>query len=132
MAKYKFISIPWLIGTLAIGVLIWGIILFSLKHYNPFSSEDFEKTTWFRYENTVNQTRNNRGPMAGDVRDKLMAGNFKRNDVVNILGNPDKEYEDGSIEYYLGYWSGFQIDMDGLWVSFHNDGKVKNVSIRQH
>jgi len=130
--KNKFISIRWLIGTLAICALIWIIIISSLHLYKPFDSEKFDKTTWFGYEKSIDVKRNKRGLMAEDVKKHILARNMNKQDVITFLGNPDKSYEDGSIEYYLGYWSGIRIDMDGLCVSFYKDNNVKNVSIVQH
>jgi hypothetical protein len=78
-----------------------------------------------------------RGPMYGDLKDRLLPPGTGRKRVVALLGAPDFGSE-GVYRGYkcqrwnLGFCSGFKIDLDSLNVCFDKAGKVRRVFRLQH
>ena len=126
----KIINIYWLIGTLAL-ILMIMFLLRACINRNPFIGEDFNRDKWIKYYN-VDGLKNYRGPMAENLKYLLLGKPYHKDNVIILLGKPDNIYEDGTLVYYLGYYSGFQIDMDSISISFDETGFRRTVYIRQH
>jgi len=72
-----------------------------------------------------------RGGMATHIQMFLLDDAMPKNDVISLLGNPDKE-DLNQVEYTLGMCSGLGMDYDGLVIRFDNDDKLIETTIVQH
>ena len=98
---------------------------------NPFNDKDFDREIWL--ENTGNRDQNNpRGRMAYSLRDLLAKERPDRDEVIELLGEPDFGTPDSTrVSYLLGFWSGMRMDMDTFDVSFR-DGRLESIALVQH
>ena len=72
------------------------------------------------------------GRMYYDIERRLERTAPTREEVLQLLGEPYREDEHGTLEYSLGAWSGFRIDFDSMYVNFDRDGRVSGVCKVQH
>ena len=107
-------------------VLVGGRMLVS-----PFDDLEFDSAVW--KQNPGEKNHNSpRGRMYDDIERRLDRTAPTREEVLELLGEPYREDDNGTLEYSLGAWSGFRIDYDSMYVSFGSDGRVSGVYRVQH
>ena len=70
--------------------------------------------------------------MVRDVMINHLSAGMSREDVINILGQPDYSVESVRLRYRVGMASGFGIDDDTLDIHFSQSGKVTEYKLFQH
>jgi hypothetical protein len=67
--------------------------------------------------------------MAQDLMKNVLNGNMHKDDLLVLLGPPDKDI-DNEYYYILGMCSGYDLDI--LHLKFESNGKLLNAKIKQH
>jgi len=94
---------------------------------SPFDDLKFDQTVWHQYSG-YSDPRSPRGRMYEDLESILLRTRPSREDVLQILGEPDAPAREQALEYSLGAWSGFRIDFDTMVIAFDASGDVSHVS----
>ncbi|MBN67214.1 MAG: hypothetical protein CMM94_06590 [Rickettsiales bacterium] len=108
----------------------------------PFTGAEFNRASWLANARSAEQwyeyrveTRDHcpRGAMYSDLEHNYLTVGKRKADIVTLLGEPDfipnqKEY---CIAYWLGFCSGFRIDLDSLNICF-KEGRMAEVYHAQH
>ena len=118
----------WILVRLAV---LSVVIIGGGKLLRPFDDLEFDAAVWKQSAGTAN-TNSPRGRMYDDIEARLERTRPTREEVLRLLGEPDSQRQDETLEYSLGAWSGFRIDFDSMYVSFDRDGRVSSVYKVQH
>ncbi len=115
-------------------VFLHAFLLFILP--DPHCNGSFNRAVWIENRNSDNPD-NPRGPMAADLRKRLLQEKPTKAEVLAILSEPDMMSERNKLRpdflsYGLGMWSGFRIDYDSLDIYFDDHDRVSKVLIVQH
>ena len=105
-----------------------------ISHGDPFAELPFSVTAWNDAAVDEDEAACNRGRMGRDLLRWLSVRAPSRDVIGGILGAPDEVHvdEDGStLEYYLGFCSGFRIDPDYLVLRFDESGSLESSGIEQ-
>jgi len=108
-----------------------GWVFFVTNRADPFDVEPFDREVWLAMHN-YELRDNQRGPMANDLRQKLLAERMTQEQVRELLGPTDWHEERGLLMYTLGMWSGHGIHYDSLDIHFDDEGRVLSVDIHRH
>jgi hypothetical protein len=82
---------------------------------SPFNSEKFNSVVWKQsFDPDFDTIENPRGPMTDDLIKNHLRPGMSLDSVYQMLGPPDKVEGTDTLQYYLGYWSGFGMDPDIL------------------
>ena len=93
---------------------------------SPFDDLKFDQTVWRQYSG-YSDPRSPRGRMYEDLETVLLRTRPSREDVLQMLGEPDTPARDETLRYSLGAWSGFRIDFDTMVIAFDESGHVSGV-----
>ncbi len=100
--------------------------------HDIFKSEKFDKKLW-REDALANRLSNpkdcQRGRMTQHVIDTIRNAHLTRNDVINMLGEPDNS-NSALFQYDIG-WCGY-IDPNTLDIEFMEDGYIYQAGIVNH
>lgn len=130
------------IAAVIIIAILFTLLVLQLKYkiISPFSGEDFNQETWFKYNNLGNKDYIClRGPMVYDLKDEyLHIKTTTKQEVVELLGTPDinnstsRRNKSNCIGYSLGMCSGIKIDYDYLYICFDNEKAITKTYTQQH
>jgi hypothetical protein len=127
--------VKWLLITTG-GALIILALLFIYSFWymrtGVFNTTPFNPTEWKAPITNVNNTLCYRGGMANDIRDNVLSRKTTINDMMTLLGKPDRSISKNAYEYELGMCSGFQMDHDSLTIYFNSRGQFSHADIIQH
>jgi hypothetical protein len=104
-----------------------GFVVFD----NPFDDRKFVQEVWGKFGKS-DDPDNPRGQMVEDLQERFLKRGMMKQQVVNLLGEPDFEKTERFFKYNLGAWSGFRIDDDSLDMEFDRDGRLINSRTVQH
>jgi len=125
-----------LILVLIMGVAVFCLVAFlfivGILIHDPFSLSDFNQKKWFATVSTAKSLSCYRGSMGNDIVENLMKAGMSHQDVVNLLGPPDREETPRESEYVLGMCSGLGMDYDVLHIYFNQAGELTHSEILQH
>lgn len=110
-----------LIGLFIIGsIYVLGISLFVLSPdiKNHFSGREFNAVAWQNWQESEAEL-SLRWEMTKDLTDRYELKGMPITEVKELLGEPDNEYAEGTITYYLGM-SGHGIDTGSLILTIKN------------
>ena len=131
--RTKRIRIIVKIGILVVAVV--GIISLIILSYpiwhNPFNDRTFDEEIWHAYHNSLD-SGNPRGNMADDLRKNHLRRGMAKEQVIELLGEPESEKSSQLLEYNLGMWSGMGFDYDTLDIYFDSSGRLTETRIVQH
>lgn len=92
---------------------------------SPFTGKKFNKIEWSSVE--LGPRDYTRCQMISDLFGSHLERGMSKSEVESLLGLPDEVISSsGRYKYFLGYCSGFGIDVDILEISFDIDGKVNS------
>ena len=118
----------WILVRLAVLVAVFGV---GRSMLSPFDDLEFDSAVWKQHPGETDW-KSPRGRMYEDIERRLERTAPTREEVLELLGEPYREDEHGTLEYSLGAWSGFRIDFDSMYVGFSPDGRVSGVYRVQH
>ena len=98
---------------------------------DPFSGRTFDRELWHHFHEN-DDPDNPRASMVASLKSKHLRPGLSRQQVTNLLGEPDVAKTPEMYEYNLGMWSGFRIDYDGLQIYFDAQGQLTRVQRVQH
>jgi len=113
-----------------VGIISLVILSYPIWH-NPFNDRAFDKEIWHAYHNTLDPD-NPRGNMADDLRRKHLPRGMAKEQVIELLGEPEYEKSSQVLKYNLGMWSGIRFDYDTLDIYFDSSGRLTETRIVQH
>ena len=70
--------------------------------------------------------------MYEDIVDNHLEKGMSKQQVVDLLGQPDLKNESLLFSYNLGMWSGFRMDYDSLDLVFNSSGNLEKFYRVQH
>jgi SmpA / OmlA family len=121
--------------TLLIMITLVAIALTGLrwiKYYSdPFAGRSFDREVWHQFHSN-DDPDNPRASMVESLQRSYLHPGLTRQQVVQLLGEPDLDESLNMSEYNLGMWSGFRMDYDGLQVYFDKQGRLTCVQCVQH
>lgn len=126
-AVFRIIIALFMIYSLWAGMRLWGWP----SPWGPFAGKSFNREIWFAAAGDETPL-NPRTPMVRDVMINHLSAGMSREDVINILGQPDYSVESVRLRYRVGMASGFGIDDDTLDIHFSQSGKVTEYKLFQH
>ena len=100
---------------------IWALPFFFLT---PFDDMRFNAQVWARQADT-NDYKNPRGQMYEDLLENHLPRGITKEQVIQLLGEPDYSKSETLFRYNLGYWSGIGRHPDYLYVEFDVKGRLK-------
>mgnify|MGYP001297361659 CR=1 FL=1 len=109
-------------------IIVGGYSLF--QTLDPFAGRQFDRVLWHHYAGN-GDSDNPRASMVADIKRDISTGTT-RNQVMELLGEPDFEKSRSVFKYNLGMWSGFRIDYDSLDIHFDEYGQVVELRVVQH
>ena len=116
------------------GICYGAIAAWRIYSYH-FDDLGFDRTAWLK--NTGNHdSKNPRGQMAQDLRDRVLRKGMTKEEVSRLLGKPD--WWGGTpppkdvLEYNLGNWAWCPICPDVLDVHLDKTGRLTRVEITEH
>jgi SmpA / OmlA family len=98
---------------------------------DPFAGRSFDRKLWHEF-NKIDDPNNPRASMVASLQRRHLKLGMTRDQVVNLLGEPDMAKTPEMYEYNLGMWSGFRMDYDGLQIYFDKKGRLSSVQCVQH
>src|SRR5688572_7954485 len=104
--------------TLLLLIAIAAIALFGLRW---FRGQAFDRNVWHQFHEN-DEPDNPRYSMVKSLQRSYLHPGLTREQVIELLGEPDVAKSPDMYEYNLGMWSGFRIDYDGLQVHFDSQG----------
>ena len=134
--------VAWAVAALAATTVLVVRPLFRYFDLSPFNDQPFDRRIWLVAPERIKQgiiqeSDNPRGRMVQDLLDHYLRPRMRRDQVAELLGAPDgrltaKDFvpEPGTqvpaeaLEYSLGYWSGFRVDLDVLRIGLDKSGRV--------
>jgi hypothetical protein len=129
--KRILIGVKISILVVAVVVILSLIILLYPIWHNPFNDRTFEEEIWHAYHNSLDSD-NPRGNMADDLRKNHLRRGMTKEQVIELLGEPDFEKSSKVLKYNLGMWSGIGFDYDSLDIYFDSAGSLTETRIVQH
>lgn len=131
MACYVLVAF----GIAAAVVVSAGIVWYALNLHEvldePFDDLCFDQEAW-RAQHNSSDPDNPRGKMVADLQRRCLRKGMTRQEVLDLLGEPDFAKEPTLFMYNLGAWSGFRIDYDTLDVHFDTDGRLTHTAVVGH
>jgi len=127
------------LGTLAgffvlLAAAAFGPFVYDM-HHNPFNAEQFDQSQWMHAARD-GAGESPRGPMAEDLRRRLLRKGMSKDEVRRLLGKSDNSEADEAAghqdTYYLGHWSSLSIDGDALLIHYDKRGKIVATEIFTH
>ena len=112
------------------GIIFLGILLYPVFE-NRFDDRTFDKELWRTYLHSIDSD-NPRGNMADDLRKNHLQRGMAKQEVLDLLGEPDFDKQAHVFKYNLGMWSGTRIDYDSLDIQFDSSGRLIRTAIVQH
>jgi hypothetical protein len=100
---------------------IWVLPFFFLT---PFDDMQFNAEVWARQAGTKDY-KNPRGQMYEDLLENHLHRGITKDQVIQLLGEPDYSKSDTLLRYYLGHWSEIGRYPDYLYVEFDAKGRLK-------
>ena len=97
---------------------------------NPFNERRFDRQVWLAATHETGRS-NQRGPMAEDLRRRILNRGLSRSKVEAILGKPSGAAP-GLDEYYLGNWGPFSIEADYLRLHYDSGKRLTSTEIYSH
>ncbi len=97
---------------------------------DPFNDRAFDAGLWRSSDGE--QFDCPRGEMLANLEAQHLRVGAPREQMLALLGPPDATGQDGLASWYLGYWSGFRVDMDSLDLQFDGDGRLVRWQRAQH
>lgn len=92
------------------------------------SHEKFDSNKWKAEVNTE-ENWTLRWKMMNDLRNNLRLEGKTKNEIINLLGNPDGKFQN-NFHYSLGY-TGKGINTGTLYIYFDSQNKVKKISVSE-
>ena len=129
--RWLVILLSSLVGVMALAVAVLAFLPVLLGVEDHSSDLRFDPTAWKHHSHDLDRD-NPRGKMVADLSKQLLDRRPRRNEVIELLGDPDHGSEPGQVSYNLGMWSGFRMDYDSLDIDFDGDGRVRSVRSVQH
>ncbi len=144
--RRRYVTIAWLAGVS--GVLFIGLIIFMLSPAGDvwylavrFGNLPFDQEQW----KTGEVTRDGycvRGAMVSKLLRRHELVGMTQEEIIQLLGPPDRAGwgdpirddappEACELDYALGAFSGFRVDMDYLTLHFDDNGRVDAWSVWQ-
>lgn len=126
-AVFRIITVLFVICSLWAGTMLldwpspWGV----------FAGKPFNRCIWLAAAGDETPL-NPRTRMVWDVMINHLSAGMSREDVINILGQPDYSAESARFRYRVGMASGFGIDDDTLDIHFCQSGQVAKYKLFQH
>lgn len=133
LARYVFlaVSLVALAAALSAVIFLWPW-LYGITH-NPFSQERFNRQKWLTAHCLGRPESNPRGPMAEDVRRRLVRVGMTRAELHRLLGpsdNSQADDEEGDVDnYLLGCWGWIAIDPSYLSIHYDESGRLVSTDI---
>jgi hypothetical protein len=121
-----------LVMVLAAFCLVAFLFVVGIVMHDPFSFSDFNQKKWFAPVSTAESLSCYRGSMGNDIVENVLKAGMSHQDVVNLLGPPEREETPRESEYVLGMCSGLGMDYDVLHIYFYQSGKLTHSEILQH
>lgn len=123
-----------LVTVVAIFVMILALYAFAVWYISSgvFTTDTFDKKVWSANTSNEEDTACYRGGMAKDIIDSRLTNNMSKENVIALLGNPDKSLSKQEFEYVLGMCSGFGFDYDNLHIYFNEQDNFSHAKIIQH
>jgi hypothetical protein len=116
--------------------------------FSPFNDQRFDRRAWLAVPQQIDtgliqDNESPRGRMVQDILDHYLRPGMHRDQVVELLGRPDgnpKVFEQvpgtrtpaEALMYHLGYWSGFRLDLDALYIYLDEAGRVTGAGVVQY
>lgn len=129
----KFIKLIFIsLGAISIALVTLLLLAYWYMSSGVFGSESFEKTKWHIAISDENSATCYRGGMAKDIRDNFLSNKMNENDIINLLGAPDRYFAKNEYQYSLGMCSGLGFDYDSLHIVVDEHGYFSQAKIIQH
>lgn len=121
--------------TLLIMTAVFAVVFLGLRGcmrwLDPFAGRSFSREVWREFHDSSDPD-NPRASMVASLKRRHLKSGTTREEVIELLGEPDMARKPEMYEYNLGMWSGFRMDYDGLQIHFDEGGRLKDVRCVQH
>ncbi|WP_041366540.1 hypothetical protein [Methylophaga frappieri] len=120
-----------LLALVLAGVIGVVTTFYFLTGDSPFNDKEFDQKVWLSMD-TDWDPDNPRGKMYEDIVDNHLEKGMSKQQVVDLLGQPDLKNKSLLFSYNLGMWSGFRMDYDSLDLVFNSSANLEKFYRVQH
>ena len=90
---------------------------------DPFNDKKFNSEIWKQFHEN-DDPDNPRGQMFADLQKHHLKSDLSKEEVQDLLGEPDLRETETILEYNLGMWSWMRIDYDSIVIEFDETNRL--------